>query len=69
MFEEKEMPYAAKAFMELYPQPNSPTKPTVPSKEGTFPCSGRQTKTAEFGFYMFSLQPFPELDEPYKENK
>lgn len=27
-------------------------------QQPTFPCSGRQTKTAEFGFYMFSCSHF-----------
>lgn len=48
----QEMPYAAKAFMELHSQPSSH------SKEGTFPWSGRQTMTAKFGFYMLNYSHF-----------
>lgn len=46
------MSYAAEVLMELHPQPNSH------SKEGTFPSSGRQTKTAKFGIYMLSYSHF-----------
>lgn len=61
MFEEQEMPYAAKAFMELHPQPVTPKKVHFHVLEGRL----RQ----QIWLLHAQLQPFPGLAEQHKGNK